>query len=210
MRRLIAIGIALGSLVAGSPAAAQNADAEPTVNPHYDSSTVAGSYWTFGGLYYANDNNYDLLAFAGQSWPFGNHGRWTLRAGLGAGVSFWGYNDAGLMGGVQAGLERVLTGDMIQLRDGQPLEIYALLGGSAYAGRNLVEKPGETALVPAASAGLGVRWRGGKPSDPMVRLELYHEERFSDFGSRLFIRFDYLTPRGIIPPPATPPSPAQP
>ena len=219
MRRSIFFGLVLGLLAATSPVAArqqsptqqsqQPTDSSATLELDENARSVAGSYWTFGGLYYAENNNYDLMAFVGQSWPLGRNGGWTMRAGLGAGISFYGYNDAGALSGLQVGLERVLTGDIIQLRNGEPLEIYAVVGGGAYAGWKLQENPEGTQLVPVASAGIGVRWRGGAPHDPMVRLELYREERFSGFDERLYLRFDYLRPRGVQPPPSPPP-PVQP
>lgn len=181
-------------LSAGGSLRAQEAD---TAN---DASTpeFAASYWTFGGMYRAADRNeYDIMLFAGQSWPLNDGGGWTLRGGLGAGVVFWALNDTGLLGGLQLALERTLTGDRIQLNDGRPLEIYAVAGGSGYAGWKLPEAPQATKLVPAVSAGLGVRVRGDEAHEPMVRLELYYEERFADFEPRLFIRLDYLSPRGV-------------
>ncbi|HEX7118049.1 MAG TPA: hypothetical protein VF212_04640 [Longimicrobiales bacterium] len=209
MRRLTSTLLALALLAAESPADAQVTDSTAATDATaVDSTGFAGSYWTLGGLYYANNNDYDLMLFGGQAWPLGAGGGWTLRAGLGTGVSFYGLSDTGAMAGAQLGLERVLTGDRLELRSGQPLELYALLGGAAYAGWNLTPAQEGTALVPAASAGLGLRFRGTAASDPMLTLELYYEERFSDFDPRLFIRFDYMHPRGASR--ATPPERARP
>ncbi|HEX6938748.1 MAG TPA: hypothetical protein VF158_05005 [Longimicrobiales bacterium] len=191
MRRS-SILLALGLPLAAAPARAQTPDTAAAV----DTATFAGSYWTFGGSYHSDNRDYDLMAFGGQAWPFGGGG-WTLRAGLGAGVSFYGFNDTGALVGGQVALERVLSGDRLELRRGQPLELYALVGGAAYTGWNLEGDPDGRPLIPVASAGLGLRFRGTAAHDPMLTLELYYEERFSDFEPRLFIRFDYMHPRGV-------------
>lgn len=170
--------------------------AQATDTTATDSSAFARSYWSLGGLYHANHNDYDLVLVGGQAWPLGGNGGWTVRAGLAAGVSFYGYNDTGLILGPQLALERVLTGDRLELGPGQPLELYALVGGAAYSGWNLPESVDRRAWVPSASAGLGLRFRSKTASDPIVTLELYYEERFSGFDPRLFIRFDYMHPRG--------------
>ncbi len=203
MRRLTSTLVTLGLFTATSSVNAQQSDTTEAV----DLPAFAGSYWTFGGLYRADNRDYDLMVFGGQAWPFGGGG-WTLRAGVGTGVTFYGFNDTGALAGGQFGLERMLTGDRLELRSGQPLELYALLGGATYAGWNLTESQDGTVLIPVASAGLGLRFRGAAAKDPMVTLELYYEERFSDFEPRLFIRFDYLHPRGV--PRTNPPSSGQP
>lgn len=191
MSRITTAILALG-LLAAPPLRAQVADTAAAA----DSSAFAGSYWSIGGLYYANDNRYDLMLVGGQAWPFGDTGGWTLRAGLGTAVVFYGYNDTGFMVGPQLALERVLTGDRLELGPGQPLELYAAVGGAAYAGWNLEESTRPREWVPAASAGVGLRFRGKAASEPIVTLELYYEERFSDFNPRLFLRVDYMHPRG--------------
>lgn len=192
MSRITSTILALG-LLAASSVYAQDAD---TTAVAADSSTIARSYWTLGGLYYASNNDYDLMVIGGQAWPLGANGGWTVRAGIGTGVTFYGLNDTGFILGPQLALERVLTGDRIEISRGQPLELYALIGGAAYSGWNLEESTGGRTWVPAVSGGVGLRFRAKAASDPMVTLELYYEERFADFDPRLFIRFDYMHPRG--------------
>ncbi len=193
MSRLTSIILALG-LLAASTVHAQVTDTATAVAD--STSTFARSYWTFGGLYYADNTDYELMVAGGQAWPLGKNGGWTIRAGLGTGFTFYGINDTGFVLGPQFALERVLTGDRIEISRGQPLELYALVGGAAYSGWNLKETADGRAWVPAATAGVGLRFRAKASSDPMVTLELYYEERLADFEPRLFIRFDYMHPRG--------------
>ena len=64
MSRITTAVLALG-LLAAPPLRAQVADTAAAA----DSTAFAGSYWAISGLYYANNNNYDLMLVGGQAWP---------------------------------------------------------------------------------------------------------------------------------------------
>jgi len=191
MRKLTIAAVATILLLPARPAIAQ-------VSTAADAPQLARSYWTYGGAFYSRDHEYEIQLFTGPAIPRGDGGGWTIRTGLVGGVSFWGTQDAGLMAGTHLALERVLLGDRIEI-DEASADIYAILGGTGYVGRNLEYAPGETLFFAAAAAGVGLRFRGGSLQSPVVTFEFQHEERF-DRASRFFIRLSYQSPRNAPPP----------
>lgn len=193
MRSALAIMVALGSgLLATRPAVGQDPDS---------AGALAASYRTYNlFLGQTGDNGeQDLLFTAGQAYLWGARGSWTLRGGLGGGVSLWGSTrDAGFLLGGRIGLMRTWAGEYLEL--GGPTELYVVADGGTYLAWNMEETPGERSLIPIASAGLGLRFRGERR---VATFEILWEERIGAWARRLVWRLGIHVPQGE-PAPARP------
>lgn len=191
MSRLPVWILALTALVVGTaPATAQESD-DPA---------VAGGYLTLSGQYRVgagNSHDKDITAFLGWTAPRGDAGRWMLRAEAGGGMSLYSPDakNFGYLAGAQASIARVWTGDYLGFSDDSALELYATVGGGAFAGWSLEHSTDETDIFPTVTAGVGIRSRPTQPDATLVTFELLGEESAGDRPSRFFMRLGVGWPR---------------
>lgn len=200
MRRVPLASAAAAILLAARPAASQDPDSAAN-RLATSATTFANSYRTYNfWLGHGGEvGEQDLFFTAGRAYLWGARGGWTLRGGLGAGVSFWGtVRDIGALLGGRLGLVRTWTGDYLDI--GAPTELYAVVDGGAYVAWNMEETPSERSLIPIASVGAGLRFRGERE---LATLELLWEERIGAWAPRLVWRLGIHMPRGDRPRPAS-------